>query len=78
MSREHPDQPEPRGLVLKRNVGQSIIIDGRIVVTVIEGGRDRVRLQCHAPPDMTIDRYEIHERRQTQEHPTPTEGGDSP
>ena len=50
-------------LVLTRQIGEEIVIDGniRIVVTAIKGGK--VRLGINAPPSVTVDRKEVHERR---------------
>ena len=50
-------------LVLTRQIGEEIVIDGniRIVVTAIKGGK--VRLGISAPPAVTVDRKEVHERR---------------
>jgi len=49
-------------LVLSRKVGEQIVIDGGITVTVtsIDGGK--VRLGISAPPDIRIDRAEVHQR----------------
>jgi carbon storage regulator len=50
-------------LVLSRKVGEEIIIDGLIRVTITSIKGDRVRVGISAPPDMLIDRAEIHQRR---------------
>jgi carbon storage regulator len=50
-------------LVLSRKTGEEIIIDGRIRVTITSIKGDRVRIGISAPPDVRIDRAEIHERR---------------
>ncbi len=50
-------------LVLTRGVGEEIIIDGDIRVTVVGLKGDRVRIGIEAPPAVTVDRREIHERR---------------
>jgi carbon storage regulator len=49
-------------LVLSRKVGEQIIIDGGITVTVtsIDGGK--VRIGISAPPAVRIDRAEVHQR----------------
>lgn len=49
-------------LVLSRKVGEQIVIDGGITLTVtdIEGGK--VRIGITAPPEIRINRAEIHER----------------
>ena len=50
-------------LVLTRRVGEEIVIDGniRVVVTAVEG--NKVRLGISAPPWVTVNRKEVHERR---------------
>jgi carbon storage regulator len=50
-------------LVLTRRVGEEIVIDGGIVITVagVKGGL--VRLGITAPPSVCVDRREVHERR---------------
>jgi carbon storage regulator len=49
-------------LVLSRRVGEEIIIADniRITVTAIKG--DKVRLGITAPPEVRVDREEIHNR----------------
>jgi carbon storage regulator len=51
-------------LVLTRGVGQQLVIDGRVVVTVTEVRGAKVRLGVTAPPDVPVDRKEVHDRRQ--------------
>ena len=50
-------------LVLTRRIGETIIIDQDIEVTVVAVQGDRVRLGIKAPPSIRVDRQEIHERR---------------
>jgi carbon storage regulator len=50
-------------LVLTRRVGEVIVIDGDIRVTVVSVAGDRVRLGITAPDYIRVDRQEIHERR---------------
>jgi carbon storage regulator len=50
-------------LVLTRRIGEQILIDGNIRVTVIAVNGDKVRLGTSAPPSVTVDRAEVHERR---------------
>jgi carbon storage regulator len=50
-------------LVLTRRVGEVIVIDGGIRVTVVDISGDRVRLGITAPPEIRVDRLEIYERR---------------
>lgn len=46
-------------LVLSRKVGESILIDNCIRVTVTEVDRNRVRLGITAPPHVQITREEL-------------------
>jgi len=50
-------------LVLTRRVGEEIVIDGAIRVTVVGAQGDRVRIGVSAPDHIRVDRREIHERR---------------
>lgn len=50
-------------LVLTRRPGEEIVIDGNIRLTVVSVKGDRIRIGIEAPPSVTIDRQEIHERR---------------
>jgi carbon storage regulator len=50
-------------LVLTRKVGESIIIDGDVTVTVIALDGNKVRLGILAPPEVRVDREEIHQMR---------------
>jgi carbon storage regulator len=50
-------------LVLTRNVGETIVIDGTIRVTVVAVKGNKVRLGVEAPEYVRVDRQEIHERR---------------
>jgi carbon storage regulator len=50
-------------LVLTRKIGEEIIIDEEICVTIVDIRGDRVRLGISAPRDTRIVRREIHERR---------------
>jgi carbon storage regulator len=48
-------------LVLSRKRNESIIIDGNIVVTVVDIRGDKVRLGIEAPKDVPIHRSEVYE-----------------
>jgi carbon storage regulator len=50
-------------LVLSRKLGERIVIDDHIVVTVVSVQGDKVRLGINAPPDVRVDRQEVHRRR---------------
>jgi carbon storage regulator len=51
-------------LVLSRRIGETIVIDGDIEVTVVSVRADRVRVGIKAPLSVNVDRQEIHERRE--------------
>ena len=46
-------------LVLSRKKNESIVIDGNIVVTVVEVRGDKVRLGIEAPREIEIHRSEV-------------------
>jgi carbon storage regulator len=50
-------------LVLTRRLGETIVINGDIHITVVAIQGDRIRLGVTAPRDVPVDRKEIHERR---------------
>ncbi len=49
-------------LVLSRKVGEAIVIDGGIVIRVVEVQGGRVRLAIDAPRSTRVDREEVHHR----------------
>jgi carbon storage regulator len=50
-------------LVLTRKIGETIVIDGVIAVTVLANRGDKVSIGIQAPENVRVDRREIHERR---------------
>ena len=54
-------------LVLSRKKNESIIIDGRITVLVIEIRGDKVRLGVDAPKEVPVHRKEVYEAIRRQE-----------
>jgi carbon storage regulator len=50
-------------LVLTRKVGEVVVIDGCITVTVVSVDGNKIRLGITAPPEIRIDREEVHRRR---------------
>ena len=46
-------------LVLSRKKNESIVIDGNIVVTIVEVRGDKVRLGIEAPREVPIHRSEV-------------------
>jgi carbon storage regulator len=49
-------------LVLSRRLGETIVIDGGIRVTVVAIEGNHVRLGIAAPKSVRVDRQEVHER----------------
>ena len=54
-------------LVLSRKRNESIVIDGNIVITVVEVRGDKVRLGIQAPREIPIHRSEIHSAIQSEQ-----------
>ena len=50
-------------LVLSRKANEAVVINQNIRIQVISIRGDRVRLGIDAPPDVLVDRAEVHERR---------------
>jgi carbon storage regulator len=46
-------------LILTRRVGEKIVINDDIVVTVVEVGRDTVRIGVEAPRSVAVHRHEV-------------------
>jgi carbon storage regulator len=51
-------------LVLTRQVGQEIVIAGNIRITITSIKGDKVRIGISAPPEVRVDREEVHRRLQ--------------
>ncbi|TXH50310.1 MAG: carbon storage regulator CsrA [Desulfurellales bacterium] len=49
-------------LCLSRKVDQDIVINGNIIVKVIEIRGDKVRIGIEAPTDMPVHRREVYEQ----------------
>jgi len=58
-------------LVLTRRIGEQIVIDDEITVTVLAIPGDKVRLGISAPTSVRVDRSEIHERRRASRPAVP-------
>ena len=56
-------------LVLSRRIGEQIVIDGNIHITVVAVQGNKVRLGVAAPPTVRIDRQEVNERRRERSQP---------
>src|SRR5262245_28931282 len=52
-------------LVWTRRVGEQIVIDSAIRVTVVAVKGEKVRIGVTAPASVRVDRQEVHERRRT-------------
>ena len=50
-------------LVLTRKVGEKIIVDGSISVEVVSVDGNKVRIGITAPPEVRVDREEVHRAR---------------
>ena len=48
-------------LILSRHAGDSIVIDGRIIVKVVRVEGDTVKLGIEAPADVPVHRHEVYE-----------------
>ena len=49
----------PAMLILSRTVGQSIVIDGKIIVKVVRFDGDQIKLGIQAPDDVRVNREEV-------------------
>ncbi len=58
-------------LVLTRRIGEQIVIDGVISVTLVAIRGDKVRLGINAPLSVCVDRSEVHERRRAIDSAVP-------
>ncbi len=47
-------------LILTRRAGESIVIGDDIVVTIVEAGRDHVRVGIDAPRSVAVHRQEVY------------------
>ncbi len=53
-------------LVLLRHEREEIVIDDRIVITVVRIQHGKVRIGVDAPREMSVDRREVHERKKRE------------
>ncbi len=60
-------------LVLTRRVGESLVIDGAIRVTVLGVNGSKIRLGFEAPASVSVLRGEVFERQAAA--PVPAQGG---
>ncbi len=47
-------------LILTRRVGESIVIGDDVTVTIVEAGRDHVRIGIDAPRSVPVHRQEVY------------------
>jgi carbon storage regulator len=59
-------------LVLTRKIGEEIVIDGDIRITVVEVANGRVKLGIAAPKHVRVDRSEVREQREKADAPLPS------
>jgi carbon storage regulator len=50
-------------LVLSRKVGETVVVDNDIRITIVAVYGDKIRLGITAPTSVRVDREEVHERR---------------
>ncbi len=62
-------------LVLSRRVGETVVIEGDICVTVVAVQGNRVRLGITAPAAVRVDRQEVHQHRGQFDAPEPSLAG---
>lgn len=48
-------------LILSRKTGESIVIDGRIVVKIVRAEGDTIKVGIEAPSDVPVHRQEVYE-----------------
>ena len=53
-------------LVLSRKVGEQLVINDNIIVTVVSIEGNKIRLGIEAPRSVTVDRAEVHQRKQEE------------
>jgi carbon storage regulator len=76
---EPPGRGEVAMLVLSRKRNESIVIDGNIVVTIVDIRGDKVRLGIEAPKEVPIHRSEVYEALKRGNAPAePTEAAPPP
>ena len=66
---------EKKMLVLSRKKEQRIVINDDIVITVVDIGRDKVRIGIDAPKEIPVHRHEVYQAIQesASEVPAPPE-----
>jgi len=54
-------------LILTRRIGESIIINGDIVVKVLGDNNSQIKIGIHAPEDVPVHREEVYNRIKEEE-----------
>lgn len=50
-------------LVLSRKMGEQIVINGNIILTVVSAERGKARIGIEAPREIVVDRKEISDQK---------------
>jgi carbon storage regulator len=53
-------------LILSRRPNESLRIGGNVVITVIGFSGNQIRLGITAPPNVVVDREEVHQRKMVE------------
>jgi carbon storage regulator len=54
-------------LILSRRPNESLRIGGNVVITVVGFSGNQIRLGITAPPNVIIDREEVHQRKMAEQ-----------
>jgi carbon storage regulator len=65
-------------LVLSRKKNESIVINGDIVIVVVEIRGDKVRLGVEVPKEIPVHRGEVYDAIRRESHPRPWYAPDEP
>ncbi|MFL6601482.1 MAG: carbon storage regulator [Steroidobacteraceae bacterium] len=61
-----PRQGVEHMLILSRRPNESLRIGGNVVITVVGFSGNQIRLGITAPPNVVIDREEVHQRKMAE------------
>lgn len=62
-------------LILSRKLGESIVIDGRIIVKIVRLDGDMVKLGIDAPSEVPVHRQEVYDEIQKNNREAVTDTG---